>query len=163
MKNAGHYFEIQARKMKRRFFGLHKFMWQGTLFIKHLLIYNKLCWWWGSQSKKFRSQISFFLSSFFHCFKWFDQIFLEAYCKYMFFKGWSNIFIHKFLKFWCTDQLFSEVFEAILHCKWKLVYIAFDGLHFLNIRTFFVEKIFFKIFVYSNFQWNINQCILIII
>ena len=74
--------------------------------------------------------------------------FLESCCKYMFFKGWSNIFIHKFLKFWCTNQLFSEVFEAILNCKWKLVYIGFDGLHFLNIQTFFVEKIFFKIFVY---------------
>ena len=73
----------------------------------------------------------------------------------MFLKGWSNIFIHKFLKFWCTHQLFFlQVFVVIIYCKSKLVCIEFNTIHFLNFRTFFFKMIFFKIFVHWLLIFN---------
>ena len=73
----------------------------------------------------------------------------------MFLKCWSNIFIHKFLKFFGVPiNFFLQVFAAIIYCKSKLVCIEFDTIHFLNFRTFFVEMIFFKIFVHWLLIFN---------
>ena len=55
----------------------------------------------------------------------------------MFLKGWSNIFIHKFLKFWCTHQLF---FTSI--CSDNLLQIKI-GLYCIWYNLFFKLPNFF--------------------